>query len=139
MSILKILIDARAKITNARNWTIGLRKMPIDNGDHAYCALGAIEAAIGVTRSPLDFWHEEYVDTCRVLAGNIENEVDANIRKCMKKFYGLDHMLTYENLIADYNNKHTHKEVLAWFDRTIANQQPKDIIAIEPARELEYA
>jgi hypothetical protein len=141
MSILKTLIDARAKITERENWLIGIRAAPNINGTYAYCALGAVEAALGFTRSPLDFWHEEYIETCRVLAMSIEHEIDAQTRECIKRFYGLNHMLTYENIIADYNNTHTHKEVLTWFDRAIASQRliEEGLITIEPVRELEDA
>jgi hypothetical protein len=140
MSILKTLIDARAKITERENWLIGIRVAPNINGTYAYCALGAIEAALGVTRSPLDLWHEDYIATCRILAATIENEIDENIHHCVKRFYGNNHVLIDENLIAEYNNRHSHKEVLAWFDRAIASQRLiEGLITIEPARELENA
>jgi hypothetical protein len=140
MSILTTLIDARAKITQRENWLIGIRAAPNMNGTYAYCALGALEAALGLTRSNLDLWHEEYIDTCRVLATTIENEIDERIHHCVKRFYGNNHILIYENLIAEYNNRHTHKEVLAWFDRAIASQRLiEGLITIEPVRELEYA
>jgi hypothetical protein len=130
MSVLKILMDARATITKRKNWTIGIRRAPRLGGGNAYCALGAIEAAIGLNSSMLDLWHEGYCDTCRALVQNLEGE-----------HYTGPHVLVNENLIAEYNNNHSHKEVLAWFDRAIASQRAqaiKDIIPIV-TRELEYA
>lgn len=100
MTVKEVLIAARAKIADPANWTqhdyarrkCGYAVNPTSTYAECWCAIGALAAVIG--------------DTVRA-----EKSVPYfELRDAM----GLD--------IDDFNDTHTHAEVLAKFDEAIAAQ-----------------
>lgn len=109
-STLEVLTEARARITRPENWTIKIRERSSERGV-AYCALGAVYLAHSG-----NVWDGHELPAIRALA-----------ESCGEEFYaaclGETRYATSSYAVAQYNNSHSHEEVLDWFDRTIGRER----------------
>lgn len=98
----EILIAARKKIEKPENWTQGQAARnkfqhwcdPTYAFATCWCALGAIRSVVGRDLESDTFFVSAYKELVKV---------------------------SEDRLIARFNDSHTHEEVLALFDRAIAN------------------
>lgn len=101
-STKEILIAARKKIENRRNWiqrlsacrVDGSHCPPTDSAAVGWCALGAIRSIVG--------------------EGAEENVL-------FEKAYATINAVSDSRFIAGFNDTSTHEQVLALFDKAIAN------------------
>lgn len=112
ISTLRVLELARERITDVRNWTIGLRW---GAGD-ANCALGAIEYAYGFrswasSQQGVTIDYSEPVMALAVAAPQVEP--------------GFTDNHTSSSTVAWFNNSFGHQKTLAMFDRAIANEKAR--------------
>ncbi len=107
MDARQVLVAARALIADEANWGQGAA-IRNKNGRHAYCSIGAICVASGA----------DYV------TGYCNIDTMSAMHRAID---GLAAALPHD-AITDFNDTHTHAEVLAAFDRAIASlAKPTDI------------
>lgn len=99
--ILDVLIKSRNTIANPENWCINVFSQTTPQGI-SYCSRGAILNALGHSGYNARQAHDELY--CRELAKSLPTEYQKH---------------TARETVAQYNNKHSHAEVLAMFDITI--------------------
>jgi hypothetical protein len=110
MQTLQVLKGARALITSPGHWTVDTR----DNRHGGHCALGALSVAMGMSA-----WTAE--DHCPEAVVVLAEATPAG-KAPVEAFNGyLSQVYIAAAIVAGYNNSHSHAEVLAWFDRAIAN------------------
>ena len=104
---LDYLVAARAAIAAPENWCQRFR-----NYDGKHCAMGALDKAT----------EDRGDDLAHLLAAQLLPREAADTRE-----YCLGHWRMSDpspvTLVAQFNNTHTHAEVLALFDRAIARQR----------------
>jgi hypothetical protein len=122
--VLSVLTKARALIARPENWCVDFF-IEHHGSTTAYCARGAIFTALNFNEYEYDKSSCEDKPYCEEL-------IKALPAPWNKTF-----------MVADYNNTHTHEEVLAMFDKTIARLKREATIKelasvkIDAANELE--
>lgn len=113
MKLSQILINAKALIANEENWTQRHYHETI-NDKQCHCALGAVSIAMNLPYS------SQVIGTD---AAKILQEVESVwlIDKCGQKDDG-----TPQATFAQYNDNHSHSEVLASFDKAIALAESRE-------------
>jgi hypothetical protein len=126
MSVQETLKAARALISEPDYWCVRYLSKLGPRGQMQYCAIGAIQQV--AVRST---W-EAALDTLSKVAA----------QRLGVSYSGM----IIGAHIAEYNNSHTHAEVLSMFDEAIASLEPKPLpdcltakIMTVPERELEPA
>lgn len=125
-SVLDILIDARNLLARPYGFVRGrraTREHRVESG-YAHCALGAIEAADGVTSS-FD------ADECTPAVVALDAVIPSDVKEKMKVKDGVVDMDNGTagpyprriGRIAAYNNTTDQETVVAWFDRAIEVQR----------------
>lgn len=102
--VLRTLREARARIADERNWTKYTLEDVGPDGQRRFCALGAL---LGGARSASS------------AAGRAMRATPA-LARALPSLYRRS---AGANAIPRYNNTHTHKDVLALFDRAIAMEE----------------
>src|SRR5713226_3361637 len=100
--ILNTLIKARNLIGKPENWCTHVFNITTQQGV-SYCSRGAIFAALGFGPHDYTAWSNEDEPYCSELIRAFPYQ--------QKRQGSVD-------LVADYNNEHSHKDVLAMFDKT---------------------
>jgi hypothetical protein len=112
MNTLEVLIASRAVIANEANWCKYIR----DNSLGAHCALGAIDAVLGVVKSA-----DYHPATIALATAMTPAEI-----KIAHKPVGLQCQppeIRFALGLAQFNNGTTHDQVLALWDRAIERQK----------------
>ncbi len=125
ISVLETLQQARALISDPNHWCIKHLSKHGPQGQQQFCAIGAVcHIAVKTT------WED---------ALNALSKVAAQRLGARRSGMPGEH-------IAEYNNSHTHAEVLSMFDEAIQSLEPKPLpdcltakIMTVPERELEPA
>jgi hypothetical protein len=119
--ITKTLTDARALIANPENWC-QRKYFEIINGKECYCGAGAVYRVLANIRFDDDN-PPELFDNLGRMRGDIShaNQIIAYLGG-----------IAYNTLpifgnFSEYNDKHTHSEVLAVFNRAIDKAQKEGI------------
>jgi len=126
--MIEVLEAARNCITDEKNWAVHEFRSLNKDGVVSFCARGAILEVIG--------WDKDDDIYCAELAQAIPLGDLEVIRADVGYEPGeVDYYTDYCNFVACYNNTHTHKDVLAMFDTTIArlksqreNTLPKKVL-----------
>ena len=109
--VIANLQKAREIITPEDKWCVGARWLHRGRySGNTHCALGALEAAGVAEKNMANSCHPEVV----ALAAAIPAKEKARSSDGWTDFPADAH-------VAQYNNRSTHKQVLEWFDRTVAH------------------
>lgn len=118
MNTLDTLIAGRAAIASPENWTRHIRKISRGDG-FAYCALGALDHALG---HDCDRPRNSSPAIDALALSLTPSQVQETNVHCTR-IWGEDTKLDGPGLVAQFNNSHSHEEVLAVFDRAIQRQR----------------
>lgn len=109
--VIDLLTAARQRITDPKHWTMlvtardaaGFRRPPTSPEAVCWCAIGAIVAELYIKHPPVNV-------SCFLTpkAVRVRNTVVSVLTRSMG-----------DDTIGDFNDTHTHEEVLAAFDRAI--------------------
>lgn len=111
MTNLEILTKARAAIATPEQWCQNIRHSGL-----AYCALGAIDCALG--DSGYGSAAEKSPATALLAAVLRPEERERSIRR-LREVFEVSGRPSNPSLVAQFNNSSSHAEVLAIFDRAI--------------------
>lgn len=127
-SVLEVLVAARDLISRPENWCIdhlakareGWIEDPLSPAAVQFCARGALFRAGG--QEDFDYRSPVGVAVAWALAIALPDSWKADGYRDQGE---LIRKLGPQSAIAKYNNDHTHKDILALFDRAIASERAK--------------
>lgn len=114
--IVRNLQKARALISDPQHWLINIMSKLRGEGDYAYCALGAVEKAVGAER-----YRGSQDCLPEILALDAMIPPGGHDKRSEHGYHYGNHRAALR--VANYNNASTHQEVLAWFDSAIEFQK----------------
>lgn len=118
--ILQTLIAARARIADPEHWCKGISVMGAMWGEtkEKVCSLGAIDVTLGRFYSNLHHSHNIRNFSHEVVQALVENMTDEERKKGDTYFYQ-DRHNNCRAILAGFNDRSTHAQVIALWDRTI--------------------
>lgn len=121
--IREIIDDSKNRISKPENWT-QFRRIQFDGKNYSMCILGVIDQVIGKV-SPsehltkgLDFLNYKMEVKGQIVQEIVNNLDPTFVEEYEKQEKQFGSLFIKEAMLANYNNTHTHADVLSLLDRT---------------------